>query len=436
VGVRPDELSFPEKFRVLFTETARYFAFYGGRGGSKSWSVATWLVLEACRRRVRIVCCRQYQSSIDASSKALLEARIRELGLEGEFHITHRMISHLGTGSVFLFVGLQTNPDSIRSLEGADIFWLEEASAVSQRAWDILLPTARAPGSMLIATWNPGQPDDPVDYFFRGPNPPENACIVEVGPDDNPWFTPDSPLYFERAKLERDDPVKAAHVYGGGYDISYDAKVFLDIRQGRPDDAEMGEAEGPFYGFDPGYTDPCALVEIWIIKRAHPLRDILYIARAIYRYNVPTRDYPAMLDEILHKREAFLAVDNAEPKTIEGLRYVGFNAHGVHKSDETVRDGVSRIKSHAVVINPNCPNAWDEFRGARWPTDRITGKVTGYQIATEHHLIDATRYATLGVNALESLEGVSAIDRILRNRGGVFRVPLFRPRDYGNPFLH
>ena len=272
--------------------------------------------------------------------------------------------------------------------------------------------------------------------FSEGRDPPENACIVEVGPDDNPWFTPDSPLYFERAKLDRDDPVKAAHVYGGGYDISYDAKVFLDIRQGTPDDAEMGDAEGPFYGFDPGYLDLVRFGrDLDRQARASAQGHSLHQQGDLSLQRADARDYPAMLDEILHKREAFLAVDNAEPKTIEGLRYVGFNAHGVHKSDETVRDGVSRIKSHAVVINPECVNAWDEFRGARWPTDRITGKVTGYQIATEHHLIDATRYATLGVNAFESLEGVSELERFKRNRGGVFRVNLWPSGGgYDNPY--
>ena len=144
---RSRELPFPERFKVLFTPGVRYFAFFGGRGGTKSWTVATWLLLEACERRLRIVCGRQYQATFRDSSKALLESRIRALGLEGEFRITEQTIVHIVTGSVFIFVGLSVNPDSIRSFEGADIFWIEEAASISQRVWDILIPTVRAPGT-------------------------------------------------------------------------------------------------------------------------------------------------------------------------------------------------------------------------------------------------------------------------------------------------
>lgn len=147
------EIALPDAFRPLFVPS-RYKAFYGGRGSGKSHSVATALVLMAAERPLRVLAAREIQRSIRDSSKRLLDDRIAALDLAGAYRSTAEAI-HGRNGSLFLFAGLRSNPESIKSMEGVDIAWVEEAASVSQRSLDILVPTVRKPGSELWFTWNP-----------------------------------------------------------------------------------------------------------------------------------------------------------------------------------------------------------------------------------------------------------------------------------------
>ena len=180
------EIALPDAFRPLFLPS-RYKAFYGGRGSGKSHSVATALVLMAAAQPLRILAAREIQRSIRDSSKRLLDDRIAALGLKPRYRSTAEGIRGRN-GSQFLFAGLRSNPESIKSMEGIDIAWVEEAATVSQRSLDILVPTIRKPGSELWFTWNPRDPSDPVDAMFRrGPARPD-AILARVDYGDNPWF--------------------------------------------------------------------------------------------------------------------------------------------------------------------------------------------------------------------------------------------------------
>ena len=173
--------------QALFANV-RHKALFGGRGGGKSWATATYLISRACQSRKRIVCARQFQNSIKDSSKELIEKRIRDLELSDQFTVTNQSILHNETLSDFLFVGLERNVESIRSLEGADIVWIEEARTISARSMEILLPTVRKLNSELIWTWNPEQPTDPVDAYFRRGEPPPNSIVARINYTDNPYF--------------------------------------------------------------------------------------------------------------------------------------------------------------------------------------------------------------------------------------------------------
>jgi phage terminase large subunit len=134
------------------SQRARHKALYGGRGSGKSWSTATYLVIKAAQSRKRIVCARQFQNSIRDSSKELIERRIRDLGLADVFKVTGQTIEHKSNGSDFLFWGLERNIESIRSLEGTDIIWIDEARTINARSLEVLLPTIRKAGSEFIWT--------------------------------------------------------------------------------------------------------------------------------------------------------------------------------------------------------------------------------------------------------------------------------------------
>ena len=213
-------------------ESVRHRALYGGRGGAKSWTIAHKLVERARLGPVRILCTREFQNSIRDSSKKLLEDCINRMGFgpRGDrfFTITEREIRGRN-GSLFTFLGLNGKDQSIKSLEGYDLAWVEEAATLRQASIDALVPTIRRDGSEIWWSYNPRYASDPVDQMFRGDGPPPGSVIVPVGFADNPWF----PEVLRR-DMEYDrgrDPEKHAHVWLGRYVVRSDAQVFRNWSQ-------------------------------------------------------------------------------------------------------------------------------------------------------------------------------------------------------------
>jgi phage terminase large subunit len=389
----PPLAQFPFKHGRCLFSNARHKALFGGRCGAKSWSTATYLVVRATEREKLIVCARQYQNSIRDSSKSLIENRIRDLRLENEFWIADRAIRHTLTGSEFLFVGLERNVESIRSLEGADIWWTEEASTVSQEAMDVLLPTVRKPGSELIWTWNPRKPTDPVDKYFRGPRPRADAAIAQVNYWDHDFFKGTAAVA-EMEALRNSNFKRYEHIWCGKYDVLSASKVFENVAIGRPKpEALMNSA--PLYGLDFGYNDPTAAV------RCHFLPELktIYIAAEAYASGVTFDMLPEFLDLVVARRGDLVWADSASPGAIQLLESRGHGVRGVKKGKGSVQDGVQRMMNYKLLIDPDCENVRREVHSYSWPTDRLTGTViTGLNpVGGADHTIDAIRYATTNV---------------------------------------
>jgi phage terminase large subunit len=180
-------LGIPKKLRPLFAQDARYKVVHGGRGSAKSWTVARGLLLKAMEGPKRILCGREIQRSIKDSVHRLLGDQIQELGLGGAFQVTDTEIRGYN-GSLFLFSGLQGHTvESIKSYEGVDIVWIEEAQTISKKSMQILTPTIRKPGSEIWMTLNPRVDTDYIwtEYVLR---PPENSIVIEINYDENPYF--------------------------------------------------------------------------------------------------------------------------------------------------------------------------------------------------------------------------------------------------------
>lgn len=191
----------------------RYKILYGGRGSSKSWSVARVLVIKAAQSRLRILCAREVQKSINESVYRLLQEQAADFGLAEQFEFKNNAITHKRTGSEFLFAGLRSQDVSkVKSLEGVDLVWVEEAQTLSDRSWQVLIPTIRKPGSEIWVTFNPEYEDDSTYKRFVL-NPPDNALIVQMNWQDNPWFSYE--LRAEKDYLLRVDPESYEHVWGG-----------------------------------------------------------------------------------------------------------------------------------------------------------------------------------------------------------------------------
>ena len=150
----------------LHTETPpyRYYCYSGGRASGKSTAVAQSLILRASVQPITVLCAREFQNSITDSVYKLLTGTIEKFGLQG-FEIRRDGIGH-ANGSSFIFRGLHDNIQSIKSIEGIDVCWIEEAQTISQTSLTTLIPTIRKTNSTLIFTWNPLTSHDPVWTYF------------------------------------------------------------------------------------------------------------------------------------------------------------------------------------------------------------------------------------------------------------------------------
>lgn len=195
----------------------RYKGAHGGRGSGKSHNFGSMVVSRCVQKGgTRIVCAREVQKSLRDSVKLLIEDKINAYGLEKQFKVMYDQIRTPG-GGIIIFQGLQDHTaESIKSLEGFDIAYLEEAHTITKRSLELLRPTIRKPGSEIWASWNPRNSEDPIDKFLRGDAVPPNATVVEANWRDNPWF-PDV-LEKDRIYDYEHNPQRYDHIWEGGYE--------------------------------------------------------------------------------------------------------------------------------------------------------------------------------------------------------------------------
>jgi phage terminase large subunit len=217
---------FPSKLKGLF-QPARYKVLHGGRGSGKSWGVARALIIKARQGRIRWLCTREIQKSIKDSVHALLADQIQALGMSGDFEVLETEIRCKVTGSLFLFTGLQQHTvDSIKSYEGCDGVWVEEAHSVSDKSWDVLVPTIRKSGSEIWITFNPQLESDPTyQRFVTLAQPGWFVCSMNYS--DNPWFP--EVLEQERQLAEKTmKPEKYRHIWEGKCMPAVEGAIYFD----------------------------------------------------------------------------------------------------------------------------------------------------------------------------------------------------------------
>lgn len=364
----------------------RHKAIFGGRGSAKSHSVGTILPILTAHETKRVVCGRQYQNSIKDSVKELLEAKINQIGLGSQYKFYEREIVHIKKESRYTFIGLDRNPQSAKSLEGADIFWGEEANTFSAYSMEILMPTIRKPGSEMWWTWNPQDRTDPVDKYFRGDNPPENSLILRVGIEDNPWFYMTA-MPAEMEHMKAGNYKRYLHIWEGEYDEDSDSKIFTNTRVGR---VEVPDYCAPRYGMDFGFgSDPSFIVKVYIHE---PTREI-YVARE-WCGRVPLSQLPAGMDSVLDDKSDLVKGDSSQPGTIEHLNSHGYNVHGAKKGPGSVKSGITWLQGYKIIIDPDCQHLIEEARLYSWQIDRITRMRINTPVDAHNHGWDAVRYAT------------------------------------------
>jgi phage terminase large subunit len=382
----------------------RFQGAKGGRGGAKSRFFADILVEEMVSQHTRAACVREVQNSIKDSVKQLIEDSIRRFEVGHQFKITEREI--VGPNdSLAIFRGLQNHTAaSIKSLEGFNRPWYEEAQTLTQRSLDLAIPTFRTPGTIQRFSWNPDLPTDPVDKMFRENADDPNFVCVEVNYPDNPWFPADLRGDMERAR--RRDPDKYGHIWLGGYRKNSESRVFRNFKVESFDPPPAGTML--YGGADWGFSvDPTVGIICFIIGRT------LYFWREVYQVGCEIDRTPALFDKLdpdwtaarardpnwksLARRIPMVA-DSARPETISYMQRNGYSRMTpAIKGPGSVEDGVVFLQSYDIVVHPDCVHTADEFSLFSYKTDKKTGLITNELDEVKNHTIDGGRYAVENV---------------------------------------
>ena len=376
----------PKAFQPLLAR-GRYKGAHGGRGSGKSHFFAELLIARCATEKTDAVCIREVQRTLNQSVKKLIEMKIEDMGLGSLFDVQESQILAMNGGRI-IFQGMQNHTaDSIKSLEGYDIAWVEEAQSLSQKSLDLLRPTIRKAGSELWFSWNPSLETDPVDVLLRGQSPPPGAIVVQANYRDNPWL-PDV-LKEEIAYDQRRDPDKFAHVWLGEYQRNSEARVFKNWKV-----EEFERPPGVIHrlGADWGFSvDPSVLIRCDIEGNR------LYVDYEAYMVNCEIVHLPALFMSVPDAEKWPIVADSARPETISHMRKNGFpRIMPAVKGARSLEEGVEFLKSFDIVVHPRCVHLIDELTLYSYKTDPLTGVVMPILADKDNHCIDALRYACEG----------------------------------------
>ncbi|NUE95393.1 PBSX family phage terminase large subunit [Gilliamella sp. ESL0232] len=392
------QIQLPKKLISMFVaENVRYRGAYGGRGSAKTRSFALMTAIKGYQFAEAgvsgvILCAREFMNSLADSSMEEVKQAIRSVDWLADYYDIGQNYIRTKNGLVsYVFCGLRHNLDSIKSKARILLCWVDEAENVSEIAWRKLTPTVRETNSEIWVTWNPETEGSPTDVRFRQ-TPPDNAIIVEMNYNDNPFF-PDV-LEQERLNdLARLDYASYAWVWEGAYLENSDKQVL----SGRYvveefDDNLHKQADRLLFGADFGFAnDPNTLIRSFI------LNDCLYIEYEAYGVNIELDEMPTFYDSVPEARKWLIKGDCSRPETISHIKRKGFNISAAKKWQGSVEDGIAYLRGFKkIIIHPRCKNTATEARLYSYKTDRMTGEVLPIIVDANNHCWDAVRYSLDG----------------------------------------
>ena len=371
-------IEIPNEFKRLFDKDWREAAVYGGRYSLKSHTVSRILLIRARQSKIRIACFREFQNSIADSSYQLLSDLIKQYGLS-EFNLTNNSIINSVNGSDFIFKGLWNNEQSIKSIEGIDIAWVEEAQTVSEKSLEVLTPTVRKDNSQIIYTYNRLLEEDPVHNRLVLQGRP-NTLIINVNYDIAIKYgmIPDVIL-----KEINDDKEKRPGLYKHkwlGEPFSTERKIYKDwqIIDEIPHEARLER-----YGLDFGYSnDPTAIIAIYRYNNGFIFDEITFQKGLTNKQ---------IADIILNQPLSLVIADSAEPKSIDEIKSYGINVIPCVKGRDSIRQGIQYVQDQRCSITKHSLNTIREYRNYLWQTDK-NGKIINVPEPGFDHSMDAIRY--------------------------------------------
>lgn len=394
-------IDLPEKLSFLF-EPHRYKVAYGGRGSGKSWGAAISLLAQGAQKPLRILCAREFQNSISDSVHALLADQIKKLGLEGFYEVQNTAI-YGKNGTEFLFAGLKHNVTKIKSFEGVDVCWVEEAQTTSKSSWDVLIPTIRKNGSEIWITFNP-ELDTDETYKRFVVNPPSNAKVVKVNWSDNPWF-PDV-LREEMEDLKARDIDAYLNVWEGNTRQVLDGAVYAnELRKAQEEsrikDVIIDKSIPVSTFWDLGWSD---MTSIWFVQ-VIPGGEV----RVIDFYQdcqKPIDFYTALLQTKGYTYRDHWLPHDAEHKNMTGrsvkeiVENMGLPVRITPKL--SIADGINAARmlmNRCYFDQTKCAEGLQALRHYRYDVDPDTKMFSTKPLHDQHsHAADAFRYVAVGLD--------------------------------------
>lgn len=401
---------FPKKLRPLF-EPSRYKVLYGGRGGAKSWGIARALLLKGAESPLSGLCAREMQNSIKDSSHALLKNQIANLGLSDFYEVLATEIRGKN-GTSFVFAGLKHNVDSIKSKEGIDICWVEEAHKVSRSSWETLIPTIRKDGSEIWVSFNPDLEDDDTYQRFIV-RPPTGAVLIPMSYEDNPYFPP--VLEQERLDLLERDPVAYGNVWLGQPKLAVTGAVYgaelAKAREEKRITTVPYDPSAPVHTFwDLGWADS---VSVWMAQTVGlEFRIIDYLEgsqKPIDWYVAELGKRPYVWGEDWLPHDAQAQTLQAAGRTIESqMIALGRKVRIVEKIG--IADGINAARNvfgRCWFDQDKCADGLHALRHYRYDVedDPVPGRPTVPQLSRKplhdwaSHPADAFRYLAVSIQA-------------------------------------
>ncbi len=379
---------------------SRYKGAHGGRGSGKSHFFAEMMIEEhVSDQNQNSVCIREIQKSLSQSVKKLLEDKIKALDVGSYFIVQESCIKSAHGDGIIIFQGMQNHTaESIKSLEGYDRAWIEEAQGMSQKSLDLLRPTIRKEDSELWFSWNPRNNTDPVDLLLRGVRPPKSASIIEVNYHDNPFFP--SVLQEEMEYDRSRDIDKYNHVWMGEYVKNSESRVF---KNWVVDEFEAPEDAVYRYGADWGFAnDPTVLI------RSHLRGRRLYIDYEAYQIGCEIMDTPSLFLTIPESEKWPIVADSARPETISHMRKNGFpKMMSAVKGKDSVVEGIEWLKTYDIIVHPRCVHTIQELTMYSYKVDPLTEQILPILEDKHNHVIDGIRYSCEGVRRIQKKKPIA-----------------------------
>lgn len=373
-------IQIPQEFKRLFDTDWREAAVYGGRYSLKSHSVARVLLIQARQKKTRVGCFREFQNSMAESSHQLLSDLIKQYELT-DFVITDKAIINKINGSDFLFKGLWNNEQTIKSIEGIDIAWVEEAQTISKESLEVLTPTVRKPGSQIIYTYNRFGEDDPVHMRLVIEGRP-NTLIINVNYDIAIKYGMIPKVILDEIEDDKKNrPALYKHKWLGE-PSSHERKIYKDWAI---IDEISHHARLERYGLDFGYSnDPSTIVAVYYYDGGYIWDEICF------QKGLSNKQLADILNN--QERKALVIADSAEPKSIDEIKIHGVNIIGAEKGKDSVNNGIQLVQDQRISVTKRSVNIIKEYRNYLWETDK-DGKILNVPEHTFSHSMDAGRYA-------------------------------------------